>query len=734
MDTSSQDEGGASSDPEQVRWPWLKRIPFLKESLRKFPKVFEKLSAIASHAMHYIIVVVVGCAAWQSHTPVTIITPFQVPKDLPFSGEIVADALQDGLVSVHDEITRESSDPRLKPADMDQPVVRDLNSPKFSTVQDPTRFAVEVNGMSYERIISAARTIRRNETIISGDVVLNGNDKEIVLIARTPGGGPWRSIPSPATAEGLKRASRDLAVKILESQDATLAAAALLKDGQIERAVAALDRAQSEQPTETRILNLCMGYEASHRYAAAVECYGRVHKLNPDSNQVFAQLAHAQYLIGERDDAIMNFDKLAHQRQYVPALIDLGKAREDTGDHAGALKAYDEFLAKQSGNCENRDHNLALAYLNKGAALSHAGSHEEAIEVYKLALQRAPDDVLVLVNLAVETAAKGDIEGGIAQLRSVIEDNVNLDSIPFAHVQLGNLLQQQHDWQGAIEQFREATELRPSYDMARRSLAYSLAHNGLTGYALAEYVKVARLSPVDVDRRYSQVLGYQWLGNTLKEQGDDSGAISAYREAIKLKHDYRAAHYQLALLLERRRQIDQAVREYRAAALPNPKELDENETVRLAQLHLGEELVSQGRAHRAEGIAELRKLMELDLKNLECRFCLAKALLDEGNFVEAATEYRSAIRFEPQSAAAHNGLGLALDKQGLVDYAMTEYRQAVNLDPGNAIYHANLARALNLQHLNHEAAAERGLVAKLNVPGIVARDHAQQYVPCQHLP
>jgi hypothetical protein len=213
------------------------------------------------------------------------------------------------LTSIHDEITRENSDPRLRPAEMDLPVLRDLNSPKFSTAQDATLFTVEVKGVSYERIVSVARALWRSEKIISGDVVLNGNDKDFILVARMPGGGPWQSALSPATADGLKRASSDLAEKILEAQDPTLAGAALLKDGRIEQAVAALDRAQSEKPTDTKIMNLCMAYEASHRYAKAVECYGRVQKMGPTSDEPSERLAHAQYLSGGkgREDAIDAF-------------------------------------------------------------------------------------------------------------------------------------------------------------------------------------------------------------------------------------------------------------------------------------------------------------------------------------------------------------------------------------------------------------------------------------------
>jgi hypothetical protein len=77
------------------------------------------------------------------------------------------------------------------------------------------------------------------ETTISGDVVVD-KDK---LGARSADAGPWTSVQSPPTAEGLQQASRDLAEKILASLDPTVAGMEMLKTGRIDEGLAALDRA-----------------------------------------------------------------------------------------------------------------------------------------------------------------------------------------------------------------------------------------------------------------------------------------------------------------------------------------------------------------------------------------------------------------------------------------------------------------------------------------------------------
>ena len=220
--------------------------------------------------------------------------------------------------------------------------------------------------MSYEGIISAARAVMGTETTVSGDVILNGN--EFILIARTADAGPWESVSSPISADGLKRANRDLAEKILATQDPTLAGAALLKDGQVDQALTVFNRALILKPTDARIeLNLCMGFEANRRYQDAIQCYRHVRNMDPSSGQeVSERLAQAHYLNGDRDDAIKQFEDLAYKQGYTAAWLDLGKALEDTGEHEKALNAYDKFLASNP-----KSRNLAIAHVNRGR-LFHA--------------------------------------------------------------------------------------------------------------------------------------------------------------------------------------------------------------------------------------------------------------------------------------------------------------------------------------------------------------------------
>ena len=252
---------------------------------------------VKSSAISFAILTMLIYALREARTPVTMIAPFQLAKpDLPLNGEIVADAVQDGLRSIRNEIEEERHDNSLKSSDTGLPDFRNMLLPTFWQVQTPPRFTVEIKGVSYERVLSVARAVFGTETTISGDVVVKGD--KFLLVARAADGGPWESAPYPANADGLKQAGRDLAQQILMTQDPTLAGMSLLKEGKVDQGLAVLERARMLNPSDVRFkLNLCMGFAASRRYDDAVDCYKDALRMKPNSPlEVEERLAQAYYL------------------------------------------------------------------------------------------------------------------------------------------------------------------------------------------------------------------------------------------------------------------------------------------------------------------------------------------------------------------------------------------------------------------------------------------------------
>jgi tetratricopeptide (TPR) repeat protein len=76
--------------------------------------------------------------------------------------------------------------------------------------------------------------------------------------------------------------------------------------------------------------------------------------------------------------------------------------------------------------------------------------------------------------------------------------------------------------------------------------------------------------------------------------------------------------------------------------------------------------------------------------------CVAISLREQRKFAEVVTEYREALRLEPGSLWAQNGLGTALLCLGKMDEAVAEYRELARQKPADASGQAALAYALAL--------------------------------------
>jgi Tfp pilus assembly protein PilF len=125
----------------------------------------------------------------------------------------------------------------------------------------------------------------------------------------------------------------------------------------------------------------------------------------------------------------------------------------------------------------------------RGVALEeHPNTHDEAIEIYLRVLQLEPDHAA-------------------------------------AHINLGTLYYNRHDFAGAEKHYRLAVKSDPRYALA-----------------------------------------YFDLGNVLDETGRIQDAIEAYRTAIQLAPTYADAHYNLALAYERQRQPRRALEHWKTYA------------------------------------------------------------------------------------------------------------------------------------------------------------------------
>jgi|RhiMethySRZTD1v2_1073278.scaffolds.fasta_scaffold03688_16 tetratricopeptide (TPR) repeat protein len=115
-----------------------------------------------------------------------------------------------------------------------------------------------------------------------------------------------------------------------------------------------------------------------------------------------------------------------------------------------------------------------------------------------------------------------------------------------------------------------------------------------------------------------------------------------------------------------------------------------------------------------DAITELREAIRRDPKSARAYSGLGLALRAQRSLVEATAAYQEAIRLDPDLIDAHNGLAVTLANQGKLAEAVVEFREIIRVDPDSAIGYYNLAYALADLDRDVESAAALREVVRIN--------------------
>ena len=99
----------------------------------------------------------------------------------------------------------------------------------------------------------------------------------------------------------------------------------------------------------------------------------------------------------------------------------------------------------------------------------------------------------------------------------------------------------------------------------------------------------------------------------------------------------------------------------------------------------------------------------------------AKALQEAGRLDDAAEEFSTALRFNPNSAKAHANLATVLIGKGNLEEAQTHFEAALRIDPNNAEVHSGYAYLLKRLGRLEQSAAESATAVRLDPKSAMAR-------------
>jgi tetratricopeptide (TPR) repeat protein len=302
----------------------------------------------------------------------------------------------------------------------------------------------------------------------------------------------------------------------------------------------------------------------------------------------------------------------------------------------------------------------------------------EALRFYQAALALRPHSPPVYNNLGLVLRNKGDVEGAIAAYQEALHLKKDF---PAAYINLGAALHGKGDVDGAITAYQETLRLKKDDPQAHTNLGAALIDKGRLDEAIA-VLRKALGTERDFPEAYK---AHHNLGNALRAKGNVDGAIAAYQGALHLKKDFPAAHYNLGLALRAKGNVDGAIAAYKEA-------IRVKKDYAAAQFSLGNALADKGDVDGA--IAAYQQALHLKKDYPEAHFNLGNALRKKGDVDGAIAAYREALRLKKDFPDAHNNLGVALQKKGQLDAAIKQYREALRLKKDYPEAHNNLGTAL----------------------------------------
>jgi tetratricopeptide (TPR) repeat protein len=151
---------------------------------------------------------------------------------------------------------------------------------------------------------------------------------------------------------------------------------------------------------------LAMAYDELGRFDEAIPHYRAVTELAPLHNPSFDRLGQLYRLSGRHAEARATFEKALANNQYeVRAIMGMVELDVDEGTPAALASAERRLTDLLSWMDDNVD-----AWTNLGAVREALGRSDAAVDAYTRALERDPDHVLALINLAQIHYANGDVE------------------------------------------------------------------------------------------------------------------------------------------------------------------------------------------------------------------------------------------------------------------------------------------------------------------------------------
>ena len=217
---------------------------------------------------------------------------------------------------------------------------------------------------------------------------------------------------------------------------------------------------------------------------------------------------------------------------------------------------------------------------------------------------------------------------------------------------------------------------------------------------------IARLAS-DIDKYHPQQAEfYVELGDALRRNGKPGDAVPRYREGLRLKPDSLAGLLGLGRAFDATGDLAEAADAFKRAANTMPDDAT-------SWLQLGQAYVKLERD--TDALSALQQALTLDPGVPETHYALALVLSKPGgDAARAETEWREAIRLQPDYSQARMNLANFLWQHNQLGEAAYHFEYALRVRPDYALAHLNYA--LMLQSMGRKVEAAEHLRKAISSP------------------
>ena len=223
-------------------------------------------------------------------------------------------------------------------------------------------------------------------------------------------------------------------------------------------------------------------------------------------------------------------------------------------------------------------------------------------------------------------------------------------------------------WKDSLTLFTHTLSITSDNWLVRNSLGVALAKEGRVEEAIKHYSEALRVRPDFAAAHFN-------LGNEKDKQGKFDEAIIHSREALRINPNFAEAHNQLGNVMVKQGRMDEALNHYSKALGLKPDYAE-------AHNNLGILLDALGRME--EAIGHFSEALRIDSDYAKAHFNLAGALLQQKRVDEAVAHLDKAVKSNPDYERAHFNLGIILMNQGERKAAAFHFSEVARINPKNA--------------------------------------------------